>query len=173
MESNSWHIASKKNFIDFALNGAHAGVCAFEGPPWKASIHEDQLTTTTCAVHHEMAAAVRVACRRLMSCTHIQGCSMGGPSKAHSSMCPIQCETNKVVLWCNVPWITFHIPKSLGQIKTFGTPHPSGPPNIWLLVPSLHTTASQAHTIQKKWIIKNGREPQVQSAKVSNTEWSE
>ena len=71
MESNSCHIASKKNFIDFTLNGAHAGVCAFEGPPWKASIHEDQLTTTTCAVHHEMAAAVRVACRRLMSCTHI------------------------------------------------------------------------------------------------------
>ena len=62
--------------------------------------------------------------------THSGG-STGGPSKAHSSMCPIQCETNKVVLWCNVPWITFHIPKSLGEIKTFGTLYPSGPPNIW------------------------------------------
>ena len=35
MESNSWHIASKKNFIDFALNGAHAGVC-FRGATLKS-----------------------------------------------------------------------------------------------------------------------------------------
>ena len=87
--------------------------------------------------------------------THSGG-QHGGPSKAHSSMCPIQCETNKVVLWCNVPWINLHIPKSLGQIKTFGTLYPSDPPNIWLLVPypAYNCFSGSHHTKKvnhKKW----------------------